>query len=348
MVAYDGKTSGVLPNNMYNARIPRPRLPEFTCLVIPPDRAVPGLVEDVREGLLQPPRSLPPKYFYDAKGSWLFEQICRTPEYYLTRNEDALLAEHGRSIIAEARPDQILEFGSGNSHKTRRLFDACEQTATRCSYAPFDVCASMLEAASETLQSDYRWLEITPMQGDYHAGLGRLPPASGRRLAVFLGSTIGNFTPGDALGFLREIRSRLKPGDYLLLGVDRIKDKCVIDAAYNDGRGITAAFNLNLLRVLNRELATDFNLGCFRHQAEFKESQERVEMHLVCSRDQRVHLRRMRETIAFRKGDEILTELSYKYTWDKAEKLLEDAGFAVARHCQPTNGYFSLLLGRCN
>lgn len=313
---------------------------------IEPARPVADLVDDVRQGLLTPPRSLPPKYFYDEKGSQLFAEICDTPEYYPTRVEDKLLAHHGIDIIEAARPDQILELGSGNSQKTRRLFDACEKTEHACSYAPFDVCAPMLESASWELQLEYDWLQVTPLVGDYHAGLGNLPAIDGHRLIVFLGSTIGNFTPEDAHAFLAEIRRSMQPGDYLLLGVDRVKDHAILDAAYNDARGVTAEFNLNLLRVLNRELDADFRIDCFRHEAGFNTTHSRIEMHLVCLREQIVSLRRLNEKILFRTGDKILTEISHKYTFEGAEQLLQESGFDITRHFQPANEFFSLILAR--
>lgn len=316
------------------------------CLLVEPAYDVPGLAEDVRDGLLSQPRSLPPKYFYDEVGSELFTQICNTAEYYPTRTEDKLLASHGLDIIEQARPDQILELGSGNSRKTRRLFDACERFNHICNYAPFDVCASILETASLQLRSDYEWLDILPMVGDYHAGLDNLPVFHGHRLFVFLGSTIGNFSPVAARNFVIEIRNNMQPGDYLLLGVDRVKDNAVLNAAYNDSEGLTAEFNLNLLRVLNRELDADFRIDCFNHQAGFNETFSRIEMWLVCSRNHTVNLHLLDEMISFRKGDEILTEISHKYTYSEIENLVQQCGLVINSHFQPDNQYFSLILAR--
>lgn len=316
------------------------------CLLIEPAYTVPDLAEDVRDGLLAPPRSLPPKYFYDETGSELFTQICNTPEYYPTRTEDRLLANYSVDIIAQASPEQILELGSGNSQKTRRLFDACEQLNLVCSYAPFDVCVPMLESTSQQLQTEYEWLEVLPMAGDYHAGLENLPVFPGRRLYVFLGSTIGNFSPLEARNFVVEIRNIMQPGDYLLLGVDRVKDNAVMNAAYNDSQGLTADFNLNLLHVLNRELGADFRVDYFSHQAGFNEIYSRVEMWLVCSRDHTVTLQDLDETVTFRDGDEILTEISQKYTFAEIENLLQQCGFVINSHFQPDNQYFSLILAR--
>jgi len=236
------------------------------CTSIEPARNVPDIAEDVRAGLLSVPRSLPPKYFYDERGSRLFEQICATPEYYPTRTEEKLLSHYSEEIINQVKPEEIMELGSGNAQKTRRLFDACENTHHTCSYAPLDVCEPMLENVSAQLKSDYHWLEVMPLLGDYHAGLENLPKSHGTRLYVFLGGTIGNFYPGEAQDFIKEIKASMQPGDYLLLGADRVKDNHILDAAYNDEQGITAEFNLHVLNVLNRELKADFNPENFEHQ----------------------------------------------------------------------------------
>lgn len=321
---------------------------QFACMQIEPVRHVTCLEDDVREGLLEPPRSLPPKYFYDEKGSQLFAEICSTPEYYPTRTEDSLLANYSRNIIETAKPDQILELGSGNSQKTRRLFDACEISGHECSYAPFDVCVPMLEITSEKLLEDYNWLQITPMAGDYHAGLRNLPMIKGRRLYVFLGSTIGNFSISEAHQFLEEIRSSMQPDDSLLIGVDRVKDHKILDAAYNDIQGFTAEFNLNLLSVLNRDLDANFEIDHFQHYAGFNEQYSRIEMRLICIKNQMVTIRRLNEEIFFSSGDEILTEISHKYTYEGIEQLMVESGFNISFHYQPENQYFSLILAQQN
>jgi L-histidine N-alpha-methyltransferase len=319
---------------------------QSVCVITDPTRHVPDLTEDVRNGLLQPPRSLPPKYFYDAYGSQLFEEICATWEYYLTRTEDSLLTSHSVTIIERTLPSQILEFGSGSAQKTRRLFDACEKIDHACHYAPFDMCESILEETSGKLETDYDWLNVTPLLGDYHAGLGNLPMIDGTRLFVFLGSTIGNFTPEAAVDFITEIKHCMKPGDYLLLGADRIKDTHILDAAYNDAKGITAKFNLNVLSVINHELEADFDLSGFDHHAEFNEILDRIEMHLVSNRKQEVFIGKLNETTRFEAGDEILTEISHKYTFDGLEVLLTKCGLNIVQHHEPENQYFSLILSQ--
>lgn len=316
------------------------------CTPIIPTRHVPDLVEDARTGLLLPPRRLPPKYFYDATGSALFERICATPEYYPTRTEDALLQRHAADIIAATRPEQILELGSGSSRKTRRLFDACAALGHRCRYTPMDVCAAALEQAAAALAADYDWLEIAPLLGDYHAGLGNLPAAAGSSLFVFLGSTIGNFEAQDAEVFLREIRACMQPGDWLLLGADRVKDSALLQAAYNDADGVTAQFNLNLLQVLNRELRADFDSRRFAHRAIWNEGESRVEMYLQSLCDQVVRLGALQCSVSLRRDERILTELSHKYTPASLQRLLQAGGLQPLHHYQPDNRWFSLLLAR--
>ncbi len=318
-----------------------------TCTSIEPARDVPDIAEDVRAGLLSAPRSLPAKYFYDERGSRLFEQICATPEYYPTRTEEKLLSHYSEEIINQVKPEEIMELGSGNAQKTRRLFDACENTDHTCSYAPLDVCEPVLENISKQLQSDYHWLEVMPLLGDYHAGLENLPKSHGTRLYVFLGGTIGNFSPAEAQDFIQEIKASMQPGDYLLLGADRVKDNHILDAAYNDEQGITAEFNLNVLHVLNRELKANFNPEHFEHQAGFNAEHNRVEMYLLCTQDHSVQLQGLNEEITFHQGDSILTEVSHKFTSDGLEELVEESGLNICKHYEPDNKYFSLILASC-
>ena len=316
----------------------------FTCFRIEPDRYMPDLAEDVRENLINEPRSLPPKYFYDAYGSQLFERICATPEYYPTRTEDSLLYKYAKEIIQQTRPDQVLEFGSGNSQKTRRLFDACEQLDYCCDYAPFEHCLEILEQTTEKLYHEYEWLTVNPLFGDYHAGLNNLPDYDDNRLFVFLGSTIGNFSYAAAMQFLNEVRAGMNANDFLLIGADRIKDPRILHAAYDDLQGLTAKFNLNILNVINRELNADFSLDGFKHEAKFNDELERIEMRLIARQDQDVSIAGLDETIHFDSGDPILTEISQKYSYAGIEKLLTDANLDVRRHFEADNQYFSLLL----
>ena len=316
------------------------------CMPVAPARQVPGLADDVREGLLEPPRSLPPKYFYDERGAALFNRICETPEYYLTRTEDALLRQCSADIIALTRPDYIIEPGSGNSAKTTRLFDACERDGHTCTYLPFDICEAALTEAAGKLQAEYRWLDVRPLLGDYHAGLDHLPDLAGVKLFLFLGSTIGNFTPREARAFINGIWQRMEPGDFLLLGADRVKDPAVLNAAYNDAQGITALFNLNVLEALNRELGANFRTDNFAHFAVYNNELNRIEMYLVSLLDQRVTLDSLGAGFSLAGGERILTELSYKFYSDDLEALLEESGLKTVRHIEPGNRYFSLVLAQ--
>ncbi len=333
-----------MPGLPYPAR----RNADLTCLVITPERIVTELDEDVRTGLLDAPRSLPPKYFYDELGSHFFDRICETPEYYPTRVEDNLLKQYANNIISETLPDNIIELGSGTSRKTQRLFDACESLSHQCTYAPFDVCEPMLIQSAIDLQSTYDWLTVSPLLGDYHAGLANLPTDFDTNLFVFLGSTIGNFSTEEAQYFIQELRNNMSCGDYFLIGADRVKDSNVLNAAYNDAAGVTAAFNLNVLRVINRELGGNFNLNKFQHQAFFNPSLSQIEMHLVSLEEQEISLHALQTSFKMRSGESILTEISRKFQAAEIESLLLNSGFNLIRHYQADNQYFSLLLVRAS
>jgi L-histidine N-alpha-methyltransferase len=305
---------------------------KILCTTVMPTRKIPDMVEDIRESLLKKPRTLSPKYFYDQRGSSLFDQICSTPEYYPTRTENKILSRYGVDIINKTSPDQILELGSGYSTKTRRLFDACQQTSNECIYAPLDVCEEVLIESAKRLSDEYDWLVLNPLLGDYHAGLGNLPASHGTHLFVFLGSTIGNFEQEDALEFIKEVYKTMCYGDHLLIGV------------YNDAQGITAAFNLNMLHVLNRELNADFNIDKFTHSATFNADKERIEMRLISKAEQYVNINDLNESIQFNLGDDILTEVSQKYTYQGIEEMLKQANFTITDHYEDENAYFSLVL----
>jgi L-histidine N-alpha-methyltransferase len=313
---------------------------------VPPCSTARTLEDDVRHGILAPPRVLPPKYFYDERGSMLFDQICDSPEYYLTRAEDALLASCSREIIELTRPRRIIEFGSGSARKTRRLFDACSDISCHPVYTPFDVCWEVLSDAGRYLMDEYAWLEIDALVGDYVNGLGAVPRIPDRRLFVFLGSTIGNLSRHESIRFLREMRQSMKPRDCLLLGADRLKNPSLLHAAYNDAGGLTREFNLNVLHVLNRELQADFNPAAFTHYAFFNPNESRVEMHLIATCDQMVTIQSMGESICFLEGDDILTEISCKYTRPGLEELLESAGLRIVRHYEAGNGFYSLVVAK--
>lgn len=313
------------------------------CRAVLPARRIRTLAEDVRAGLLEPPRMLPPKYFYDAHGSALFDRICETEEYYPTRTEDALLAQYAGNIIGQVSPRHILELGSGTSRKTRHLLSAFGNQDSAV-YWPFDVCREVLEQTVERLGTDYPWLEINPLWGDYSAGLENLPCPDGGCLYVFLGGTLGNFDELEAIAFLTELSSRMSGDDRLLLGLDRVKPDAVLCAAYDDAEGVTAAFNRNLLSVLNRELDGNFRPEVFDHRAIYNEEKARIEMYLVADGPQEVYLESIDTMLRFEPGETILTEISRKFTLETATRLLYRAGFDVEQHYSPENQYFSLLI----
>jgi len=312
-----------------------------------PARPLSTLVDDARVGLLERPRQLPPKYFYDDRGSRLFEAICATPEYYPSRTEAALLSAHAEAIMGRTRPEHMIELGSGSSRKTRHLLDACERLSHDCCYWPFDVSAQMMLDAGAELVADYGWLRVHALIGDYTGGLDNLPlPPTGRRLFVFLGGTLGNFEPQEARVMLREIAALMRDDDALLIGLDRVKKHSRLEAAYADSQGVTAEFNSNVLNVLNRELDADFPVADYRHRAVFDSQRARIEMRLVAGRAHRVRLGALDTSIDIQTGEEIVTEFSHKFTPETIDALLADAGLTVDTHFEADNGDYSLVLAR--
>jgi len=296
--------------------------------------SVPIFLEDVIAGLSLPQKSLPPKYFYDAAGSRLFERICRLPEYYLTRAELALTRAHLAAIARFAgRGCELVEYGSGASHKSRLLIRALRPKA----YLPVDISASALEQAAARLAREFPWLRIVPVRGDFSRPLEIPAGARGRRVAYFPGSTIGNLTPEEAHAFLA--RSRGQAGR-MLVGTDLKKDANVLHAAYNDARGVTAAFNLNLLARINRELGGDFDLKRFSHYAFYNAALGRIEMHLVSLEKQTVRLGG--HSFGFQRGESIHTENSYKYAAQEFRALAARAGFKAKKAWTDREARFAL------
>ena len=296
--------------------------------------------EDVIEGLSQPQKALPPKYFYDAEGSRLFDRICRLPEYYPTRAELALTRRHLADIARFAgRGCELIEYGSGESLKTRLLLRALRPSV----YVPVDISHAALAGAAHRLSREFAWLHIFAVVGDFSQPL-RLPVfrqrAGRRRVVYFPGSTIGNLTMQEAQAFLAMSRAQVGPGGAMLIGVDLKKDANVLHAAYNDARGVTARFNMNLLARINRELGADFDLRRFRHYAFYNAPLGRVEMHLVSLVRQAVRIGRHR--FEFDAGETIHTENSYKYSVEEFRALAAEAGFRGAKLWQDRQGLFSL------
>ncbi len=303
-----------------------------------------GIAEDVRRGLSAQPKFLPPKYFYDERGSRLFEEICRTPEYYLTRTEEQLLKEFADELIGSVRPRAIIELGSGSSQKTEYLLRACDRHRCHAHYLPFDVSTGMLQHAGERLLGQYPWLRVELLIGDYCRDLGRIPETPGPRLFLFLGSTIGNFEEAEAQAFLQALHAVMAPQDRLLIGLDRVKDAPILNAAYNDAAGVTARFNLNVLSVINRLLAAEFRPETFMHRAVYDPGRARVEIYLHSRIAQTVPIRALGMRASFCCGEPILTEISRKFTPASLAALLTAGGFALRRHYEPPDGYFSLVL----
>ena len=306
---------------------------------------------DVRAGLSARPKFLPPKYFYDELGSKLFEAICRLPEYYLTRAEGEILSRHAEAIVeATAGPARLIELGSGSAEKTRYLIDALLQRQPELHYLPVDISPASLEASSLELLKTYADLRITAYAADYFTALRALAESEkskqdyNRTIALFLGSNIGNFDEHESRDFLRAVRGVLGAGDALLLGADLKKSARVLVPAYDDALGVTAAFNLNLLARINRELGGDFDLQQFAHRAVYNDRQGRVEMHLVSRAPQAAHIRVIGLDISFEAGETIHTENSYKFDAEQLAALARDTGFALRRTWRDEAKQFSFNL----
>jgi L-histidine N-alpha-methyltransferase len=289
-----------------------------------------ALRADARAGLTARPKHLPPKWFYDVRGSALFEKITELPEYFPTRTERALLESAADAIAVTSGADTIVELGSGSSAKTRLLLDAFRRAGSLRRYVPQDVSASALQDAMSELSADYPGLELHGVVGDFTAHLDRLPP-EGHRMVAFLGGTIGNLLPAERAGFLRALRAALRPGEQFLLGTGLVVDPAVLVPAYDDAAGVTAEFNRNVLHVLNRELSADFDVESFDHKAVWDAGNEWIEMHLVARRAMTVTLAELDLTVGFGAGEEMCTEVSAKFRLPGVRAMLAEAGFGVVR-----------------
>jgi L-histidine N-alpha-methyltransferase len=302
-----------------------------------------AMIDDVRRGLSAERKTLPAKYLYDERGAQLFDQICDQPEYYPTRTEEALLLDFAPEIVERCAPVQLVELGSGASRKTRLLLDAVTASCEHPCYVPVDVSEEMLRVTADSLRQDYPELSIHGIVGDYEHHLRHLPDAD-ERLVIFLGSTIGNFSEIEGRHFLRALRAQLREGDHFLIGFDLVKAVAVLDAAYNDAAGVTAEFNRNVLRILNRELDADFDVESFRHEAFFNGTDSQIEMHLRTAQRQRVTIPAADLIVELAAGESIRTEISRKFTRATATTLLAAGGFASEAWFEPANGYFGLAL----
>jgi L-histidine N-alpha-methyltransferase len=305
-----------------------------------------SLADDVLDGLTRPFKELPPKHFYDSRGAELFDRICELPEYYPTRAERAILERSSPTIAAITEAVELVELGSGTAAKTRVLLDALHEAGTLRRYVPFDVTESMVRESASELTREYPGLRVHGVIGDFERHLDRVPEAEGSRIVAFLGGTIGNFPPGSRRRFLRQIAKLLGPQDFLLMGTDLVKDPARLEAAYDDSAGVTAEFNRNVLRVLNRELDADFDPEDFDHVALFDTEHEWIEMRLRARRELKGTIRELDLEVHFDAGEELRTEISAKFTPERLEGDLAAAGLELAHWMTDPEGLFALTLSR--
>ena len=324
---------------------------EFRPPVSAPDYAehyLDALRADVAAGLTATPKSLPPKYFYDARGSELFDEITQLPEYYPTRAETSILVRRAGEIARLTRCASLVELGSGTSAKTRLLLGALREAGTLREFVPFDVDPAVLAQASAALTAEYPGLRISPFTGDFERDLAAIPDgvSGGRRTIAFLGSTIGNLEPAARTAFLRHVGQALRPGDTFLLGTDLVKDPVRLQRAYDDSAGVTAEFNRNVLRVVNRELDADFAVELFEHVALWDARQEWIEMRLRSVTEQQVKVRDLGLTVTFAAGEDMRTEISAKFRPAGIAAELAAAGLETAAFWTDSGGDFGLTLAQ--
>ncbi|MEV6313531.1 L-histidine N(alpha)-methyltransferase [Streptomyces sp. NPDC051840] len=314
--------------------------PYLLTRTLPADATDAALRADVLSGLSRRPKTLPPKWFYDARGSDLFEEITRLDEYYPTRAEREILVARAGEIAALSGARTLIELGSGSSDKTRHLLDALPDLHT---YVPVDVSESALAGAAEALLAERPGLSVHALVADFTRAL-ELPESPGPRLVVFLGGTLGNLLPPERAEFLRSVRARLSPGDGLLLGTDLVKDEATLVAAYDDAAGVTAEFNKNVLAVVNRELGADFEPDEFAHVARWDPDNEWIEMRLRARRALTVKVRELDLVVQFEQGEELRTEISAKFREEKVRGELASAGLRLDQWWTDTAGRFALSL----
>jgi L-histidine Nalpha-methyltransferase len=304
-----------------------------------------GMAEDVREGLSCPFKELPPKYFYDERGSALFEAITELDEYYPTRAERSILDTRAGEIVAAAEPTTLIELGSGAASKTRALLDAMRDAGTLETYVPVDISEEITRRAAGELVSEYDGLSVHGIVCDYETHLERVPREEGALIA-FLGGTIGNFRPASRRSFLARIATLMYPGDRFLLGTDLVKDSAVLELAYNDPGGVTEEFNKNVLCVLNRELDADFDPDAFEHVAFWDADNEWMDIRLRSLAEQFIDLRALDMRTHFARNEEMRTEISTKFTRARLEASYADAGLELVEWWTDPNGLYALSLAR--
>jgi L-histidine Nalpha-methyltransferase len=307
---------------------------------------------EVLNGLTERPKTLSPWLFYDQKGSQLFEEITELPEYYVTRTERQILAEHAEEIVTAAAGDRdlsMIELGAGTATKTGLLLNAAVGLQGSVTYRPIDVSETALEEARTRLEAELPEVTVEPIVADYTEGMRQNGAShTGRKLVLYIGSSIGNFSPADALEVLRGVRAQLLPGDCLLLGTDMVKDVDTLLAAYDDAAGVTARFNKNILVRINRELDANFNPNLFRHRARWNQEHSRIEMHLESLLAQKITLRALDMEVRFARGESIHTENSYKFTDERVVALLTRAGFKLRQQWSDPNHWFTVYLAAAN
>jgi L-histidine Nalpha-methyltransferase len=304
-----------------------------------------AMERDVRDGLGARPKSIPPVYFYDDRGSRLFDEITRLPEYYPTRSERSILDAHARDIAEHSRADMLVELGAGTCEKSRVLLDAMQSTGHLRGFVPLDVSDTTLWEAAGALSEEYPGVTVSAVVGDFHRHLDQLP-TGGRRLFAFLGGTIGNLDPGQRREFYMQLGKIMTLEDRLLLGTDLVKDRARLVDAYDDRAGVTAEFNRNVLLVLNRELGADFDPEKFEHVARWNEEDQRIEMWLRSAETQTVRVADLDLDVEFRSGEEMLTEISTKFSPEALEAELRECGFVIESTWASDGGEFQMSLAR--
>lgn len=301
--------------------------------------------QDVIEGLSQTQKTLPPKYLYDEQGSILFEQICELPEYYPTRTEASILSDFSHAIAQETGPCELIELGSGSSTKTRHLLSAYEAFEKEFTYIPVDVSGEILTQSAHQLVEEYPHLTVRGLVGTYEQALEQLPePPTVPRMVLFIGSTLGNFAPDQSEQFLARVSTSLRTGDYFLLGVDLQKEPEVLQAAYDDAQGVTAAFNLNMLAHLNWRFGGNFELNNFSHRAIYDQDLGRIEMHLDCHTDHTINLQGLNHQVDFKAGESIRTEISRKFKVEELANTLSQHDLMLHQIWTDPQDWFALLL----
>lgn len=305
------------------------------------------IAEDVRQGLSAASKRLPAKLFYDAEGSRLFDEITRTPEYYPTRTERAILQANAAEIVRQAGDNlDLVELGAGNASKTSILVEALSRRQLRVEYHPVDVSATALQEAVSSMHGRFHNLSIQPIVADYSNDLPELQLLQEQKLVLFIGSTIGNFEPDEAVQFLQRVRHSLNPGDALLLGLDLTKNADILHAAYNDAQFVTARFNKNVLVRINRELGGHFDADAFQHVAFWNPAMSRIEMHLESRFEQKIWVRDLDRVFHFAAGERIHTENSYKFTSETTSRLVHASGFRMERCWTDPEKWFRVVLAR--